>query len=132
MEKMTKRNFYTALVNYAATGEFSYDGTVVSAEEIQAFATHEIEMLDNRVQKAKTRKATAPDVLADEILSVLDSTPRTIAEILTRVSDENATAGKVTARLTKLANSGVVVKSDIKIPTTEGSKSRTVKGYARA
>lgn len=127
MEKMTKRNFYTALVNYATTGEFSYDGTVVSAEEIQAFAAHEIEMLDNRAQKARSRKAD--DTLADEILSVLDSTPRTIAEILTRVSDENATAGKVTARLTKLTNSGVVVKSDIK---TEGSKSRTVKGYARA
>ena len=50
MEKITKRQMYTALINYAENGTFSFptdDGVmVVAPDEIVAFAENEIELLD--------------------------------------------------------------------------------------
>ena len=46
MEKFTKRNVYTAIINYAVSGQMVFDtedGQVtVGAEELKAFAENEI------------------------------------------------------------------------------------------
>ena len=53
MEKMTKRNVYEALINYANGGAMAYAGdegdVVVSAEALAAFAENEISLLDKSI-----------------------------------------------------------------------------------
>ena len=55
MEKITKRQMYTAMINYAENGSFSFEtdeGTmVVAPDEIVTFAENEISLLDSRQGK---------------------------------------------------------------------------------
>ena len=67
MEKITKRQMYTAMINYAENGSFSFEtdeGTmVVAPDEIVTFAENEISLLDKKAAKAKAEPA-APAVEA--------------------------------------------------------------------
>ena len=62
MEKITKRNMYEALVNFANCGSLTFtteEGEyIVSNEELLAFAENEIGLLDKKAEKAKERAAT--------------------------------------------------------------------------
>ena len=137
MEKMTKRNFYEALVNFANGGEFYYsaDGTevIVDNEAIIAFAENEIALLDKKATKAKERAASKKadsDELTEAVRAVLSTEEfEPIAEIATRIEGEDVTVAKITYRLTQLVKAGVVEKTEITIDGGEGQKKRKVQGY---
>lgn len=138
MEKMTKREMYTAMINFAETGKFTYTRgeaeVTVDAETVAAFATHEIELLDKRAAKDKeTRaaKAAEPDALEAAILEVIPDEFTTLADIAALVEGEDVTVGKVTYRLNALAKAGKVEKGEIKFPGGEGKRARTVKAFKR-
>ena len=137
MEKMTKRNFYEALVNFANGGEFYYsaDGTevVVDNEAIIAFAENEIALLDKKATKAKERAASKKadsDELTEAVRAALSTEEfEPIAEIATRIEGEDVTVAKITYRLTQLVKAGVAEKTEITIDGGEGQKKRKVQGY---
>lgn len=138
MEKFTKRNVFEAIVNYAATGKFAFTDAegaevAVTAEDLGAFAKHEIELLDNRAAKAKERKAEKakePDALENDVLAALTDEFVAIADITAKVAEVNAdaTAAKVTYRLNALVEAGKAEKTDLKI-AVEGKRARTIKAY---
>ena len=137
MEKMTKRNVYEALINYANGGHMAYsDGeneVVVTAEALAAFAENEIALLDKKAVKAKERaaqKRAEGDELTDAVRSAMSTdTFEPIAEIAARIEGEDVTVAKVTYRLTQLVKNGEAEKSELTIPGGEGQKSRKVQGY---
>lgn len=138
MEKLTKRNVYTAIINYAVSGQMVFDtedGQVtVGAEELKAFAENEIALLDKKAAKAKesaAKKRAEADELQIAVQAVLTDEFTPIAEIAALVEGEDVTVSKVTYRLNALVEAGVAEKSDIKVPA-EGKKSRTIKGYRLA
>ena len=137
MEKMTKRNVYEALINYANGGHMAYsDGeneVVVTAEALAAFAENEIALLDKKAVKAKERaaqKRAEGDELTDAVRSAMSTdTFEPIADIAARIEGEDVTVAKVSYRLTQLVKAGEAVKEQITIPGGEGQKSRKVQGY---
>ena len=134
MEKMTKRNVYEALINYATTGVMAYDGNEVTAEALAAFAENEIALLDKKAAKAKERaaaKKAEADGLTDLVAAALTDEFQVIADIAAAVaeSDADATVSKVTYRLGKLVEAGKAEKTQVTIPATEGSKARKVQAY---
>ena len=133
MEKMTKRNVYEALINYANTGVMSYDGNEVTAEALAAFAENEIALLDKKAAKAKERAATKKaegDELTDAVRAAMSTeTFEPIAEIAARIEGEDVTVAKVTYRLTQLVKNGEAEKQELTIPGGEGQKARKVQGY---
>ncbi|MDV3428768.1 MAG: hypothetical protein LIR50_17395 [Bacillota bacterium] len=136
MDKLTKRNVFEALVNYATEGamEFEKDGAKieVTPEEIKAFAENEIGLLDKKAAKAKERgakKKEERDELCDAVQSALTDEFATIADIASLVEGEDVTVSKVTYRLNKLVAAGLAEKADIKVGGEDGKKTRTVKGY---
>ena len=135
MNKLTKRNVFEALVNYATEGamEFEKDGAMieVTPEEVKAFAEKEIALLDKKAAKAKERgakKKEERDELCDAVLAVLTDEYATIADVAEAIEGEDVTASKVTYRLNKLVAAGLAEKADIKVGD---EKKRTVKGYKR-
>lgn len=133
MEKMTKRNVFEALINYATTGVMSYDGNEVTAEALAAFAENEIALLDKKAVKAKERAATKR-AEGDELTAVVRAAMSTeefepIAEIAARIEGEDVTVAKVTYRLTQLVKNGEAEKQELTIPGAEGQKARKVQGY---
>ena len=137
MEKMTKRNVYEALINYANGGTMAYDDgeaeIVVTAEALAAFAENEIALLDKKAAKAKERAATKRaegDELTDAVRAVMSTENfEPIAEIASRIEGEDVTVAKVTYRLTQLVKNGEAEKSELTIPGGEGVKARKVQGY---
>ena len=130
--RVTKREMYEALVSFAVNGEMSYEteegAVVVSMDELKAFAENEIAQLDKKLEKARERaaaKKAEADVLMDRVKEVLTDEYQTIADIMVALNDEDVTAGKVTARLTKLVKASEAEKTDVKVDK------RTVKGYRR-
>lgn len=133
MEKMTKRNVYEALINYANTGVMSYDGNEVTAEALAAFAENEIALLDKKAAKAKERAATKK-AEGDELTAVVRQVMSTeefepIADIAARIEGEDVTVAKVTYRLTQLVKNGEAEKQELTIAGGEGQKARKVQGY---
>ena len=137
MEKMTKRNVYEALINYATSGAMAYidgDTTVeVSAEALQAFAENEISLLDKKAVKAKERAATKR-AEGDELTAVVRQVMSTeefepIADIAARIEGEDVTVAKVQYRLTQLVKAGEAEKEQITVPGGEGQKARKIMAY---
>lgn len=137
MEKMTKRNVYEALINYAVTGAMAYidgDATVeVSAEALQAFAENEIALLDKKAVKAKERAATKR-AEGDELTAVVRQVMSTeefepIADIAARIEGEDVTVAKVQYRLTQLVKAGEAEKEQITVSGGEGQKARKIMAY---
>lgn len=133
MEKMTKRNVYEALINYATTGVMSYDGNEVTAEALAAFAENEIALLDKKAVKAKERaaqKRAEGDELTDVVRAAMSTeTFEPIAEIAARIEGEDVTVSKITYRLGQLVKNGEAEKTQIEIAGGEGQKKRKVVAY---
>ena len=137
MEKMTKRNVYEALINYANGGAMAYAGdegdVVVTAEALAAFAENEIALLDKKAVKAKERaaqKRAEGDELTDAVRAAMSTeTFEPIAEIAARIEGEDVTVAKVTYRLTQWVKNGEAEKQELTIPGAEGQKARKVQGY---
>ena len=118
-KKMTKKEMFGLLLELLETAE------VAEREELKNFVAHEIEMIENKAEKAKTykRKKTA-DVLKEQIYTKLDVLEfRTIHDIVSDFNDADITAAKVSARLTSLVKEGLAIKEEIKI------ENRKLMGY---
>ena len=121
-KKMTKKEMFGLLLGLLETAE------VAEREELKNFVAHEIEMIENKAEKAKTykRKKTA-DVLKEQIYTKLDVLEfRTIHDIVSDFNDADITAAKVSARLTSLVKEGIAIKEEIKI------ENRKLMGYKLA
>ena len=137
MEKMTKRNVYEALINYANSGVMAYAGdegdVVVTAEALTAFAENEIALLDKKAVKAKERAATKKaegDELTDAVRAAMSAEEfEPIADIAARIEGEDVTVAKVQYRLKTLVDNGIAVKEQITVPGTDGQKSRKIMAY---
>lgn len=132
MEKITKRAMYEAIIEAMETGNCKF-----SPEDVANFCKNEINLLDKKAAKAKERaaaKAAEHDALADIVADVLSTDEfQSIADIATAVAekDPNATASKVTYRLTQLVKAEIAEKQEITIPGVDGAKSRKVQGYRK-
>lgn len=139
MEKITKRQMYTAMINFANEGSFSFDAgdgeiMVVAPDEIVAFAENEIALLDKKAAKAKetaAKKKTEADALTDVIAQALGEDFEPIADIAARIEGDDVTVAKCTYRLNKLVENGIAEKQAIKVPGSDGKKNRTIQGYRR-
>lgn len=121
-KKMTKKEMFGLLLELLETAE------VAERDELKNFVAHEIEMIENKAEKAKTykRKKTA-DVLKEQIYTKLDILEfRTIHDIVSDFNDADITAAKVSARLTSLVKEGLAIKEEIKI------ENRKLMGYKLA
>ena len=121
-KKMTKKEMFWLLLELLETAE------VAERDELKNFVAHEIEMIENKAEKAKTykRKKTA-DVLKEQIYTKLDVLEfRTIHDIVSDFNDADITAAKVSARLTSLVKEGLAIKEEIKI------ENRKLMGYKLA
>ena len=121
-KKMTKKEMFGLLLELLETAE------VAERDELKNFVAHEIEMIENKAEKAKTykRKKTA-DVLKEQIYTKLDALEfRTIHDIVSDFDNADITAAKVSARLTSLVKEGVAIKEEIKI------ENRKLMGYKLA
>ena len=139
MEKMTKRNVYEALINYANSGVMAYAAdegdVVVTAEALAAFAENEIALLDKKAIKAKERAATKRaegDELTDAVRAAMSAEEfEPIADIAARIEGEDVTVAKVQYRLTQLVKNGEAEKEQITVPGGEGQKARKIMAYKR-
>lgn len=121
-KKMTKKEMFGLLLELLETAE------VAERDELKNFVAHEIEMIENKAEKAKTYKRKKPaDVLKEQIYTKLDVLEfRTIHDIVSDFNDADITAAKVSARLTSLVKEGLAVKEEIKI------ENRKLMGYKLA
>lgn len=137
MEKMTKRNVFEALINYANSGVMAYAAdegdVVVTSEALAAFAENEIALLDKKAVKAKERAATKKaegDELTDAVRAAMGAEEfEPIADIAARIEGEDVTVAKVQYRLTQLVKNGEAEKEQITVPGGEGQKARKIMAY---
>lgn len=126
MEKMTKRDYFNAILNAIASME-SVDGVAVA--DVQAFINARIAELDKKAESAKksaAKKRAAGDELRAQVEVTLTDELQTIDAITSQIEGEEITRAKVQARLSQLVKAGVAVKDDV-----EDGK-RKVKGYRLA
>ena len=134
MTNITKRNYFTGLVNFAnANADLVLtDGDVsITAADLATFAQKEIDALDKKAAKAKeysAKKKAEADVLKDAVFAAMTDEFQTIGDIVAAIDIEDATAAKCIYRANALVADGKVEKTDLKI---EGKKG-TVKGYKLA
>lgn len=130
-KKFTKRDVLVAMANGVQTGDYGD----ITVEDIVAYCENEIALLDKKAVKAKERQAAKKaegDALTDAVKAALGNDFETRDVIAARVAEtfgEEATVSKVGYRLAQLVKDGAAENTDIKIPATETTKARTVKGY---
>ena len=123
----SKKEILSALATINFTEDVQVGDTVVTPADIKDFVDTSIAQIEARAEKAKEKQAekkAAGDALRAQIKDVLDETPKTIAEIVDALGDEEITPAKVVSRLTQLVKLGEVFKSDVK------NGERTVKAYS--
>lgn len=129
-KKITKRD------NFATLRELVLNCVDLEAEQdrLLAFIDHEVEQLDRRAASAKkyAKKATkATDELANAVLEVVSAGDAldipTIVEML-KQDGKDATPQKVTYRLTKMVEDGIVTR-EVATVKEEGKASRKVCQY---
>lgn len=115
-DKRTKAQLFNALKDIVIATE------VDNQDEFIQFIDNELAILDKRKATAKARQAkkrAEGDELTKIVYNALTDKPKTNTDIIEEINDEAVTAAKVTARLTKLINQGLVEKQILKI---EGKK----------
>lgn len=130
MEKMTKRNFYEAIANFANEGNMAFtdaEGTVhvVTNEALAEFAEKEIDSLDKKAEKAKERaakrRAEGDDLMA-AVKEALSDEFQTGPEITAKIEMEDISVNKVVARMKTLYDNGEIEKTMVTIPAANGGK----------
>lgn len=130
MEKITKREMYEAIAEAMKTGECRYDPA-----EVISFCENEIDLLDKKAAKAKERaaaKAAEGDTLTALVRAALATDEfKSIADVTAIVAEEepDATAARVSYRLTRLVENGEAVKEQITVPGSESQKARKLMAY---
>ena len=130
-KKLTKKDFYEAIKVAMETGDCPVDPA-----EVIAFCENEVALLDKKAAKAKERQAAKKaegDELTEIVKSVLTDEFQVTADIakavLEATGNEDNTVHKISYRLGQLVKNGEAESTDVKIPATETSKARSVKGY---
>lgn len=103
--------------------------------DIVAFCNKEIAAIDHKALKAKERaaaKAAEGDALLDAVYEVLTDEAMTVADILAAINVEDATAGKVANRASRLVRDGKAVKSTVTVTAEDGGKARKLVAYTLA
>lgn len=140
-EKVTKRQMFEALINFAAGESMAYeteDGIVeITDEQLKLFAQHEIDLLDKKAAKAKesAAKRKKEDPLYGVVKDALGEDFQTIADItedIVAAGYGDVTVAKVTYRLNKLVEAGEAEKTPVKIGGGDAGKARTVQAYRAA
>ena len=119
--KMTKMEKFQAIEDILNT----VDGDNI--DMLIEFVRAEQAALANKAAKAKAKaaeKKTEIDDLGNAVLGVLNGTPKTRDEVFALVEDfsNDVSVAKVGARLTKLVDAGLIVKSEVKAVTASGKK----------
>ena len=122
MEKLTKKQMFEGMIAY-----FNREAVEIENEAFVEFCRDQIADLDKKAAKAKERaaaKKAESDELTDLVHSVLTDEYQTIADITVVVAETvpDVSASKITARLTKLFNTGVIEKEQISVEDSEGKK----------
>lgn len=136
--RLTKRHVLDSLVSLTTTGElvFYVDGVKyeLPVESLLAYAEHELDLLDDKVDKARAsaeKKKIAGEELEQVVYDALTNEFQTVAEIVERISDPAVTAQKAVYRLSQLYKTGEIEKSSITIPAKKGYKARTFATYRK-
>ena len=122
MEKLTKKQMFEGMIAH-----FNGEDVEIENEAFVEFCQDQIADLDKKAAKAKERaaaKKAEADELTDLVHSVLTDEYQTIADITVVVAETvpDVSASKITARLTKLFNAGVIEKEQISVEDSEGKK----------
>lgn len=116
--KLTKRDFYNALVEMAENG---VDFGTITAEQMKEFAEHEVELLDNKKAKSKSSpnsKTTANDEFRSKILEALAKNPNRLYTITDMQKEFDFLEGKsnqsVSALVRPMVESGEIERIEEK------------------
>ncbi len=123
-KKITKRDNFVTIVDVLEAA-----GKADLADVIR----HEIELLDNKVAKAKAtaaKKKVEGDALRDAVQAVLTDEFQTIADVTALLDDEDVSASKVQYRLNALVANGLAEKEQITVG--EGESKRKLMAYRAA
>lgn len=110
-KKLTKKDYYGMLKNIISTSD------VDNKEELEAFINRQVEIIDNKAEKAKERaaeKKAEGDELRAAIKSVLTEDYQSADDILAQLEGEDLSKAKIIARLTQLVNNGDAEKAQAK------------------
>lgn len=115
--KMTKKDWFEELKGVVEASNYA------QKEDAITFIDAQIELLDNKAEKAKARaaaKKAETDELKVAVASVLTEELQTADDITAQVEGEDVSKQKVVSRLTALVKDGVAVKEQVK--TEDGKK----------
>ena len=110
-KKLTKKDYYGMLKEIVLTSD------VDNKEELEAFIDKQVEIIDNKAEKAKERaaeKKAEGDELRAAIKSVLTEDYQSADDILAQLEGEDLSKAKIIARLTQLVNNGDAEKAQAK------------------
>lgn len=134
MSKLTKKNIYDALINFANSGAMECtigeEKHTITSEELLNFATNEKAQLEKKNVAARKRAAdkAAADELLNAVASVLTDEFQTIAEVTDCIEGAEVTTAKIQYRLNSLVKAGEAEKQEMKVAGADGKK-RIVMGY---
>ena len=134
MSKLTKKNIYDALINFANSGAMECtigeEKHTITSEELFNFATNEKAQLEKKNVAARKRAAdkAAADELLNAVASVLTDEFQTIAEVTDCIEGAEVTTAKIQYRLNSLVKAGEAEKQEMKVTGADGKK-RIVMGY---
>lgn len=134
MSKLTKKNIYDALINFANSGAMECtigeEKHTITSEELFNFATNEKAQLEKKNVAARKRAAdkAAADELLNAVASVLTDEFQTIAEVTDCIDGADVTTAKIQYRLNSLVKAGEAEKQEMKVAGADGKK-RIVMGY---
>ena len=134
MSKLTKKNIYDALINFANSGAMECtigeEKHTITSEELLNFATNEKAQLEKKNVAARKRAAdkAAADELLNAVASVLTDEFQTIAEVTDCIEGADVTTAKIQYRLNSLVKAGEAEKQELKVTGADGKK-RIVMGY---
>ena len=120
-KRLTKKDYYALIKEVLEASD------VEAKSELLTFIEKQVEMIENKAEKAKARaaeKKIAGDELREAVKSVLTNEFQTADAITSQVDGEEVTRAKVISRLGQLVKNGEAEKTDVK---TEDN--RTVKAY---
>lgn len=121
----TREQIFTA-IKYAFSGEpVPMDMDLPNPDEIIEFCDNQLERLavaKEGAQRRKEAKRAEPDPLREHVLSVVNQAhePLTASEVVIELNDEEASIAKVSNRLTKLVDEGVLYKAQAVVRNAEG------------
>lgn len=134
MSKLTKKNIYDALINFANSGAMECtigeEKHTITSEELFNFATNEKAQLEKKNVAARKRAAdkAAADELLNAVAAVLTDEFQTIAEVTDCIEGADVTTAKIQYRLNSLVKAGEAEKQEMKVAGADGKK-RIVMGY---